>query len=69
MTCQHFFLASRRTIAHARAQTTPADHMATHEGIAMRVHLEEKISVAARMMAILEAVADREPVPCASEHA
>ena len=55
--------------SHAGAQNTRAWDKIKQIGIHMRVQLDEKVSVAARMMVRLEGVAEREPAPCASEHA
>ena len=64
-----FHVAARGTIAHARAQTTPADRTATHRGIVMRVQLEELVAVAARILATAQSLAARGPVQRTSERA
>ena len=56
-------------LGHARAQTTIAARDFRKNGRIMRVQLEEKISVAARMMPILKGVAERGPVTRTSKHA
>ena len=63
--------AIRRASARTRAfaHTTTAARNFRQNGRVMRVQLEENASLAARMMSILEGVAERGPVTRASEHA
>ena len=54
---------------HARAQTTTTTRCFRQNGRVMRVQLEENVSLAARMMPMLEVVAERGPVTRATGHA
>ena len=66
-------MARQRYGVHRRgrafAHTTTAARNFRQNGRVMRVQLEENASLAARMMSILEGVAERGPVTRASEHA
>ena len=68
MADQRCKLASARTRVRASYETT-AVRSVRQDGRVMRVHLEEHVSVAARMMPILKGVAERDPVTRTSEHA
>ena len=64
-----FLHANATRLPHARAQTTAAARNIRQNDRVMRVQLEENVSLAARMMYVLQGVAERGPVQCTSEHA
>ena len=66
-------MAQQRCSSHRRgrafAQATTAVRSVRQDDRVIRVHLEENVSLAARMMPILKGVAERGPVTRTSEHA